>query len=70
MRLAERGLFPTLAISPSSPQFQLWSQAASPMIGRPEFTDLRALLVKHIDFDGAAPLVDADSPCSSSARAT
>jgi NTE family protein len=37
-------------------------QAISRMIGRPEFTDLRALLVKHIDFAGLPALVEPDSP--------
>ncbi len=62
VRLAERGLLPTLASSPSSLQFRLWSQMTSMMIGRPEFTDLRALVTKHIDFGSLAGLVDAQSP--------
>ena len=37
-------------------------KALSRMIGRPEFTDLRALLVKHIDFDALPALVEPDSP--------
>ena len=61
-RLAEHGLLPTIASSPSSMQFQLWSRATSLMIGRPEFTDLRALLVKYIDFEALPALVDAESP--------
>src|SRR5205814_1032741 len=43
LRLVERGLMPSIASSPSSPQFRMWSQVASLMISRPEFTDLRAL---------------------------
>jgi NTE family protein len=62
VRLAERGLLPTLASSPSSLQFRLWSQMTSMMIGRPEFTDLRALVTKHIDFDALPGLIDAQSP--------
>jgi NTE family protein len=62
VRLAEHGLLPTIASSPSSLQFQLWSRATSMMVGRPEFTDLRALLVKHIDFKDLPALVDAASP--------
>jgi NTE family protein len=50
VRLAEHGLLPTIASSPSSMQFQLWSRVTSMLMGRPEFTDLRALLMKHIDF--------------------
>jgi NTE family protein len=61
-RLAEHGLLPTIASSPSSLQFRLWAQATSAMISRPEFTDLRALLLKHIDFEALATLVDAQSP--------
>jgi NTE family protein len=53
---------PTLASSPSSLQFRLWSQMTSMMIGRPEFTDLRALVTKHIDFDALPELIDAQSP--------
>jgi NTE family protein len=62
VRLAEHGFLPTVASSPSSLQFRLWAQATSRMIGRPEFTDLRALLVKHIDFAALPTLVDAESP--------
>jgi NTE family protein len=61
-RMAEHGLLPTVATSPSSPQFRLWSRVASEMIGRPEFSDLRALLVKHIDFDALPGLIHDDSP--------
>jgi NTE family protein len=62
LRLTERGVLPTFASSPSSPRFQLAQQAFSKMIGRPEFTDLRALLVKHIDFAALPTLVEPDSP--------
>ena len=37
-------------------------QALLEMIGRPEFTDLRALLVKHMDFAALPSLVEPDSP--------
>jgi NTE family protein len=62
LRLTEHGVLPTFASSPSSLQFKLWSQAVSRMIGRPEFTDLRALLLKHIDFAELPSLVRPDSP--------
>ena len=62
VRLAEHGLLPTIARSPSSLQFQLWAKATSLLIGRSEFTDLRALLVKHIDFEALPALVDPESP--------
>jgi NTE family protein len=51
LRLVQRGVLPSFATSPSSPRVQLMSKAAASAIGRPEFTDLRALLVKHIDFE-------------------
>jgi NTE family protein len=62
IRLGERGWFPTWAMSPSSPTFQVMSRAAALAIGRPEFTDLRAALVKHIDFARLPSLVGPDSP--------
>jgi NTE family protein len=61
-RLVERGWLPTIATSPSSPHFQLWTRALSMVIGRPEFTDLRALIVKHLHFDELPLLVDLGSP--------
>jgi hypothetical protein len=55
-----------VASSPSSLQFQLWSRATSLLVGRQEFTDLRALLIKHIDFKDLPTLVDgADHPLHS-----
>ena len=62
LRLVERGLLPSLASSPSSPRFALGARAAAAFIGRPEFTDLRALLSKHIDFSALPTLVRPDSP--------
>jgi NTE family protein len=62
LRLTERGVLPTFASSPSSPRFQLAQQAFAKMIGRPEFTDLRALLLKHIDFAALPTLVEPESP--------
>ena len=62
VRLTERGLFPTWAVSPSSQGFQLLSRATALMVGRPEFTDLRALLLRHIDFSTLPGLIHADSP--------
>jgi NTE family protein len=62
VRLGERGLFPTWAVSPSSLNFQIWSRAASLLFSRPEFTDLRALLDKHIDFSTLPTLVRPESP--------
>ena len=61
-RLAEHGFLPTIASSPSSMQFRLWAQATSVMVGRPEFTDLRALVTKYIDFEALPSLLDTESP--------
>jgi NTE family protein len=62
VRLVEHGVLPSFASSPSSQRFQLMTQAIAKMIGRPEFTDLRALLLKHIDFGALPTLVEPDSP--------
>jgi NTE family protein len=62
LRLVERGLLPSVASSPSSLSFQLGVQAAARLAGRPEFTDLRALLLKHIDFDALPGLARPDGP--------
>ena len=59
VRLVERGLLPSFATSPSSMGFRLGSQVAGPLVARQEFTDLRAALLKHIDFD-ALPSADSD----------
>jgi NTE family protein len=62
VRLTERGWLPSFAMSPSSPQFQLWTRAVAMVIGRPEFTDLRALLLKHMDFETLPGLMSSGSP--------
>lgn len=62
VRMAEHGFLPTVASSPSSFGFRMWSQLTSLMIGRPEFTDLRALVEKHLDFEALPVLADAQSP--------
>jgi NTE family protein len=62
LRLVEHGLLPSVASSPSSPQFWLWSRVVTRFIARPEFTDLRALLDKHIDFAALPSLVTPRSP--------
>src|SRR5580704_9275856 len=62
LRLVERGLLPSFATSPSSPQFRLFSWLASQYIARPAFTDLRALLVRHLDFERLESLDGPDSP--------
>ena len=62
VRLVERGLLPSLASSPSSTQFKFSTKALGMAIGRPEFTDLRALIVKHLNFDELPTLVQPQSP--------
>jgi len=62
LRLVERGVLPSYATSPSSPQFQFMTRALSLAIARPEFTDLRALIVKHVDFDALSSLIEPESP--------
>lgn len=62
LRLVARGALPNIASSPASWEFQLWAQFTSALIGRPEFTDLGALLRKHLDFDELPDLVKPDSP--------
>jgi NTE family protein len=62
VRLAEHGRIPTFASSPSSVMFQFWAKCAAAFVGRPEFTDLNALLSKHIDFERLPELVGPDSP--------
>jgi NTE family protein len=62
VRLVESGFLPSFATSPSSPQFRIFSWLASRYIARPAFTDLRALLVRHLDFERLAPLAGPDLP--------
>ena len=62
LRLVERGVLPSFATSPSSPKFRLMSKMTASLVDRPEFTDLGALLVKHLDFGSLPSLVDPDSP--------
>jgi NTE family protein len=62
VRLIERGWLPSFATSPSSLRFQLGQHMLSSFISRPEFTDLGALITKHLDFASLSSLVKADSP--------
>ncbi len=62
LRLVESGLLPSVARSPSSLQFRLGARALSQIVSRPEFTDLRALLVKHLDFERLRSLAQPESP--------
>ena len=62
MRLVERGWLPSVARSPSSPGVRFGMQLVSRMLGRAEFTDLRAVLEKHMSFDTLGSLLEPDSP--------
>jgi NTE family protein len=61
-RFVESGLVPSLATSPSSLQFRYWSEVAAPLLCRPEFTDLRALLNKHMHFGNLPSALDPETP--------
>jgi NTE family protein len=62
VRLVEQGMLPSVASSPSSLNFRFWSQLVAHWVGRPEFTDLRALVEKHVRFDTLPSLVRPNSP--------
>jgi NTE family protein len=62
VRLIEQGVLPSFANSPSSPRFRMAQDLAARLIGRPEFTDLRALFLKHIDFGAIPKLLEPNSP--------
>ena len=62
VRAFEGGLLPSMAMSPASLRFKMWSRAMASLIGRPEYTDLRVLLDKHLEFDELPSLVGPDSP--------
>jgi NTE family protein len=62
VRLTEQGLLPSVASSPSSLFFRSWARGVSMLIGRPEFTDIRALLLKHVDFAALPSLIEPQSP--------
>jgi len=62
VRLAEQGMVPTIASSPSTLAFRFWSKLAAAFVARPEFTDLRVLLDQHIDFEALPALIEPDGP--------
>ena len=62
LRMTEMGLLPSFASSPASAAFQFWSRAVSRLMGRPEFTDLGAVLAKHVPFAELPTLVGPESP--------
>jgi NTE family protein len=53
LRFASRGHLPVFATSPSMPAMQLMTRMATLGL-RPEFTDLAALLARHIDYPALA----------------
>ncbi len=61
IRLFESGFMPGLVSSPSSVAYQLWSKMIATLISRPEFTDLRTVLTKHLDIESVPSLVEDDS---------
>jgi NTE family protein len=62
LRLVEGGMLPSVALSPTSLPFRLLPKL-SPLFGmRPEFTDLRLLLNKHLDCDAMRSLAADDGP--------
>lgn len=62
VRMVEGGMLPSVASSPSSLQFRFWSQATARMVARPSFTNLRALILGHLDFATLPGLVQPGSP--------
>jgi NTE family protein len=53
---------PSVANSPSSPRFRLWSQLVSSWVARREFTDLGALVEKHLGSGADLARAMPDSP--------
>jgi len=62
LRLLDKGLFPHYEISPASPFAQQTLALIGSMLPRPEFTDLKALLEKHVPFDEIPKLTGPASP--------
>jgi NTE family protein len=62
LRMIEGGMLPSIASSPSSKSSRLGAKLAASLFDRPEFVDLRALIVKHMDFAALPDLVEPDSP--------
>ena len=60
MRIAESGRVPTFPANPYRTTPLL--EAATPLFGRREFLDFRALLEAYIDFDELRSLINEDSP--------
>lgn len=62
MRVIDKGMMPRFEISPASQVSQWWLEGLRSILPRPEFTDLKLLLEKHIDFGEIATLLEPTSP--------
>jgi NTE family protein len=62
LRIIDRGIIPRFEMSPASVAARTMMGFLSSMLPRREFTDLKAMLEKHIDFGELKDLVKADSP--------
>jgi NTE family protein len=62
MRLMYKGMLPHLELSPVSWLQQMFLSSLTPFLPRPLFTDLKAALEAHIDFEELPNLVRPDSP--------
>jgi NTE family protein len=62
MRLVGKGVLPHIEMSPDSALSEMFMSSLSSMLPRPFFTDLKAALEAHINFDELPNLVRPDSP--------
>jgi NTE family protein len=62
LRLVQLGVFPSFASSPAALPFDLSTRMLGWAVGRPEFTDLNALIRKHLDFAALPELLRPESP--------
>ncbi len=62
MRLVGKGVLPHFEISPDSASSEMFMSSLSSMLPRPFFTDLKAALEGHINFEELPNLVKPDSP--------
>ncbi len=62
LRLVGAGLLPSIARSPTSLPFRLLSEVWLPLVTRPEFTNLGAVIRKHVPIDRLPEVVKTDSP--------
>jgi NTE family protein len=62
LRMVDKGMWPRFEYSPASMLSQWMFSAASSFLPRPEFTNLRVILEKHINFAEFPKLIGPDSP--------